>query len=331
MVMAQVIHQKGGPENFVWEEVKIGSPGAGEVRIRNVAIGVNFADTYHRAGIPHPLVVGDPPVIVGLESVSTVVETGPDVTECAVGDKVCHFQPPLGAYAEEQIYPAEKLVKVPDDLALSDEELVSVLLKGITAQYLLHETYQVKPGDYVLIHAAAGGMGHMLCPWARHLGATVIGTVSTEEKARIAKDLGCHHTINYSKGDFVDEVRAITKGEGVHVVYESIGKATLRQSLKCLRLRGMCAAYGHASGPPEPVDIINELGVPGSLFITRPAIWHYLVPRSAMLVSAEGLFAALKQGIIKANVAKTFPLSEAANAHRFIEARKTTGAIVLIP
>ncbi len=331
MVMAQVIHQKGGPENFVWEEVKIGSPGAGEVRIRNVAIGVNFADTYHRAGIPHPLVVGDPPVIVGLESVSTVVETGPDVTECAVGDKVCHFQPPLGAYAEEQIYPAEKLVKVPDDLGLSDEQLVSVLLKGITAQYLLHETYQVKPGDYVLIHAAAGGMGHMLCPWARHLGATVIGTVSTEEKARIAKDLGCHHTINYSKGDFVDEVRGITKGEGVHVVYESIGKATLRQSLKCLRLRGMCAAYGHASGPPEPVDIINELGVPGSLFITRPAIWHYLVPRSAMLASAEGLFAALKQGIIKANVAKTFPLSEAANAHRFIEARKTTGAIVLIP
>ncbi len=331
MVMAQVIHEKGGPENFVWEEVKIGSPGAREVRIRNVAIGVNFADTYHRAGIPHPLVVGDPPVIVGLESVSTVVETGPDVTVCAVGDKVCHFQPPLGAYAEEQIYPAEKLVKVPDDLGLSDEELVSVLLKGITAQYLLHETYQVKPGDYVLIHAAAGGMGHMLCPWARHLGATVIGTVSTEEKARIAKDLGCHHTINYSKGDFVDEVRAITKGEGVHVVYESIGKATLRQSLKCLRLRGMCAAYGHASGPPEPVDIINELGVPGSLFITRPAIWHYLVPRSAMLASAEGLFAALKQGIIKANVAKTFPLSEAANAHRFIEARKTTGAIVLIP
>ena len=331
MVMAQVIHKKGGPENFVWEEVNIGKPGPGEVRMRNDAIGVNFADTYHRAGIPHPLIVGDPPVIVGLESVSTVIEAGPGVTEVAVGDKVCHFQPPLGAYAQEQIFPAGKLVKVPADLGLSDEELVSVLLKGMTAQYLLHETYQVKPGDFVLIHAAAGGMGHTLCPWARHLGATVIGTVSTEEKARIAKDLGCHHTINYSKGDFVDEVRAISNGEGVHVVYESIGKATLRQSLKCLRLRGMCAAYGHASGPPEPVDIIDELGVPGSLFITRPAIWHYLEPRSAMLASAEKFFDVLKQGIIKAHIAKTFPLSEAADAHRFIEARKTTGAIVLLP
>jgi len=331
MVMAQVIRKKGGPENFVWEDVAIAPPGAGEVRIRNLAIGVNFADTYHRAGIPHPLVVGDPPVIVGLESVSTVVETGPGIEEFAPGDKVCHFQPPLGAYAEEQNYPAEKLVKVPDGLGLSDQELASILLKGITARYLLHETYKVKQGDYVLIHAAAGGMGHALCPWARHLGATVIGTVSTEEKARIAKDLGCHYTINYSTEDFVARVRDITKGEGVHVVYESIGKATLRQSLQCLRRRGMCAAYGHASGAPEPVDIIEELGVPGSLFITRPAIWDYLVPRSEMLASAEGLFAALKQGIINTNIARTFPLSEAADAHRFIEARKTTGSIVLIP
>ncbi len=331
MAMAQVIYEKGGPENFVWENVEIATPKAGEVRIRNLAIGVNFADTYHRAGIPHPLIVGDPPVIVGVESVGTVVETGPNAGELAVGDKVCHFQPPLGAYAEEQIYPADKLVKVPADLGLRDEELVSVLLKGVTAQYLLHETYQVKPGDYVLIHAAAGGMGHMLCPWARHLGATVIGTVSTAEKARIAQDLGCHHTINYSTEDFVDRVRDITNGEGVHVVYESIGKATLRQSLQCLRLRGMCAAYGHASGAPEPVDIIEELGVPGSLFITRPAIWHYITPRSELLRASDGFFGALRQGIIKSNIAKTFPLSEAAEAHRFIEARKTTGSIVLIP
>jgi NADPH2:quinone reductase len=189
----------------------------------------------------------------------------------------------------------------------------------------------VQPGDYVLIHAAAGGMGHLLCPWASHLGATVIGTVSTEEKKRIALELGCHHVINYAIEDFVDRVREITNGEGVHVVYESIGKATLKRSLKCLRIRGMCAAYGHASGAPDPVDIVEELGVPGSLFITRPALFHYVTPRSALLAAADDLFEAIRQGIVKSTIAKTFPLSEAADAHRFIEARKTTGSIVLIP
>lgn len=330
-VMAQVLHKKGPPENFSWERVSVGKPGKGEVRLRNLAVGVNFADTYHRAGVNHPLVVGEPPVIIGLEAVATVLELGDDVGEVKVGDKVCHAGPPIGAYAEERLYPAEKLMKVPADLGITDVELAAVLLKGLTAQYLLHETYVVKPGDYVLIHAAAGGMGHLLCPWARHLGAVVIGTVSTEEKAQVARDLGCHHTINYSKGDFVDEVRAITGGEGVHVVYESIGKTTLRQSLKCLRLRGMCAAYGHASGIAEPIDIVNELGVPGSLFITRPAIWHYMTPRSAMLKSAESFFNAVRAGIVKSTVAKTYRLSEAAEAHRFIEARKTVGSLVLLP
>ncbi|MFN0164575.1 MAG: quinone oxidoreductase family protein [Burkholderiales bacterium] len=329
--MAQVIHKKGGPENFSWEPINVGKPAAGEVRLNSLAIGVNFADTYHRRGIPHPLVVGDPPVIVGLEGVATVVELGADVTEFSTGDKVCYTTPPIGAYAEERVFPADKLIKVPDDIGITDAELASILLKGLTAQYLLRETYVVKPGDFVLIHAAAGGMGHVLCPWARHLGATVIGTVSTEEKARVARDLGCHHTINYSKGDFVDEVRAISGGEGVHVVYESIGKTTLRQSLKCLRLRGMCAAYGHASGIPEPVDIVTELGVPGSLFITRPAIWHYLTPRSAMLNAAQAFFDAIKAGVVKATIARTFALSEAGDAHRFIEARKTIGSIVLLP
>ncbi len=331
MVMAQVIHKKGGPENFVWEDISLGRPRAAEVRLRNFAIGVNFADTYHRAGVPHPLVVGEPPIVVGFEAVATVVEVGAGVTEFEPGDKVCHCIPPLGSYAEERLYPADQLIKVPADLGLSDPELAALLLKGLTARYLLRETYPVKPRDYVLIHAAAGGMGHLLCPWARHLGAEVIGTVSTEEKAQIARELGCHHVVNYATEDFVARVREITGGEGVHVVYESIGKATLRRSLQCLRVRGMCAAYGHASGVPEPVDIVTELGVPGSLFITRPALWHYVSPRSALLAAAADLFEVIKQGIVRSTIARTFPLSAAADAHRFIEARKTTGSIVLLP
>jgi NADPH2:quinone reductase len=239
-----------------------------------------------------------------LEAVATVVAVGPGVTSCKPGDKVCHCTPPIGSYAEEQIYPADQLIGVPDGLGLSDAELASLLLKGLTARFLLRETYRVQPGDSVLIHAAAGGMGHLLCPWANHLGATVI---------------------------VVDRVREITNGEGVHVVYESIGKATLKRSLKCLRVRGMCAAYGHASGAPDPVDIVEELGVPGSLFITRPALFHYVTPRSALLAAADDLFQAVRQGVVKSTIATTFPLSEAADAHRFIEARKTTGSIVLMP
>ena len=306
-------------------------PGPGEVHIRTHAIGVNFADIYHRSGIPHPLHVGEPPIIVGNEAVASVVRVGPGVEDFSAGDTVCTVQPPIGAYAEERLYPAEKLVQVPDDLGLSHQELASVLIKGITAQFLLHETYPVKTGETVLIHAAAGGMGHMLCPWARHLGATVIGTVSTEEKAEIARGLGCHHVVNYATEDFEARVRDLTGGEGVHVVYESIGKATLRKSLKCLRRRGMCVAYGHASGVPEPVDLVSELGAPGSLFITRPAIWDYLTPRSDLLKSADEVFDALRAGIIKPNVGKVFPLSEAGEAHRYMEARKTIGAIVLVP
>ncbi|MGI9479894.1 MAG: zinc-binding dehydrogenase [Hyphomicrobiaceae bacterium] len=206
-----------------------------------------------------------------------------------------------------------------------------MLIKGLTAQFLLHETYQVKSGETVLIHAAAGGMGHTLCPWARHIGATVIGTVSTEEKASKARELGCHHTINYSTEDFEEKVLELTDGEGVHVVYESIGKATLAKSLRCIRRRGMCVAYGHASGVPDPVDIVKQLGEPGSLYITRPAIWHYLTPRSALLASAEGLFAAIREGVIGSTISETFPLSEVAEAHRFMEARKTIGSIVLVP
>ena len=259
MGMAAVIYKKGAPDNFVWEETNVGSPERGQVRLRSTAVGVNFADTYHRAGIPHPMIVGDPPVVIGFEGVGVIEELGPDVTGFSVGERVCTCLPPVGAYSQERLYPSEKLIKVPEDLPLDDVQLAGLVLKGMTARYLLHRTHKVQPGDYVLIHAAAGGMGHILCPWARHLGATVIGTVSTDAKAEIARNLGCHHVINYSTEDFVAVTRKITNGKGVDVVYESIGKDTLQKSLDCLRLVGMCAAYGQASGVPDPINLIEDL------------------------------------------------------------------------
>ena len=331
MGMAAVIHRKGAPDNFVWEEVNVGSPEHGQVRLCSRAVGVNFADTYHRAGIPHPMIVGDPPLVLGFEGVGEIEELGPGVTGFSVGERVCTCLPPLGAYSQERLYPADKLIKVPKDLPLDDVQLAGLILKGMTAQYLLHRTHKVQPGDYVLIHAAAGGMGHMLCPWARHLGATVIGTVSTDAKAEIARNLGCHYVINYSTEDFVAVTRKITDGKGVDVVYESIGKDTLQRSLDCLRLVGMCAAYGQASGVPDPVRLVEDLGVRGSLMITRPALAHYLSSRSEIDSAAKSLFDAVAQGVVTSTVVKTFPLRDAGAAHRFIGARKTTGSIVMLP
>jgi NADPH2:quinone reductase len=248
-----------------------------------------------------------------------------------VGERVCTFLPPLGAYSQERLYPADKLIKVPKDLPLDDVQLAGVILKGMTAQYLLHRTYKVQPGDFVLIHAAAGGMGHILCPWARHLGAIVIGTVSTDAKAEIARNLGCHHVINYSTEDFVAITREITDGRGVDVVYESIGKETLQRSLDCLRLVGMCAAYGQASGVPDPIRLVEDLGARGSLMITRPALSHYMSTRSEIDAAAKSLFDVIRRGVVSSSVVKTFPLRQAAAAHEFIGGRKTTGSIVMLP
>jgi NADPH2:quinone reductase len=331
MGMAAVIHKKGPPDNFVWEEIKIGSPARGQVRLRSKAIGVNFADTYHRAGIPHPMIVGNPPIVLGFEGVGEIEELHPSVTGFSVGERVCTFLPPLGAYSQERLYPADKLIKVPKNLPLDDVQLAGVILKGMTAQYLLHRTYKVQPGDFVLIHAAAGGMGHILCPWARHLGAIVIGTVSTDAKAEIARNLGCHHVINYSTEDFVAITREITDGRGVDVVYESIGKETLQRSLDCLRLVGMCAAYGQASGVPDPIRLVEDLGARGSLMITRPALSHYMSTRSEIDAAAESLFDVIRRGVVSSSVVKTFPLREAAAAHEFIGGRKATGSIVMLP
>ncbi|MEK9722551.1 MAG: quinone oxidoreductase [Rhodospirillaceae bacterium] len=329
MAMAAVIHEKGAPEVFRWEAVDVADPGPGEVRLAHTAIGVNYADTYHRRGINHPIFVPPLPTVLGFEAVGRVSAVGDGVDGFREGDRVCYGLPPLGAYATERVYPADTLIAVPD--GIDDLALAGVLMKGMTAHYLLTRTYAVQPGDWVLVHAAAGGMGHVLCPWARHLGANVIGTVSSPAKAEIAAALGCHHVIDYATEDFAARVREITDGQLCHVVYESIGKDTLQKSLDCLRPLGMCAAYGHASGAPDPVDIITDLGKRGSLFITRPAVHHYLAARADLERAAAGLFDVMKSGAVRSTVNYTYPLKDAAQAHAAIEARRTTGSTVLIP
>jgi NADPH2:quinone reductase len=256
-------------------------------------------------------------VIVGFEATGEVTALGPDVEGFAVGDPVVYGLPPLGAYSQERIYPVSTLLAIPE--GIDPVALAGIFMKGITAYYLLHKTYAVKPGDWVLIHAAAGGMGHVLVPWAKHLGANVVGTVGSEPKAKIARELGCDHVIAYATEDFAARCRELTGGEGVHVVYESIGKVTFAK------------AYGHASGPPDPVDIIQDLGARGSLFVTRPAVMHYLATRAALEEAATGLFQALQTGIVRSTVNHTYPLSEAAEAHRAIHERRTTGSTVLLP
>lgn len=329
MPHAAIIHEKGDTNVFRWEPVKLGAPDAGEVRVRHTAVGVNYADTYHRRGINHPIPLPPLPLILGLEAVGVVTDVGDGVTDFKSGNKVAYCLPPVGSYCEERIYPAKTLVHVPE--GIDDVAAAGIIMTGLTARMLLFDTYRVKPGDAVLIHAAAGGMGHVLCPWAKALGATVIGTVGSPQKVAIATELGCDHVINYRDQDFATQVRDITNGRGCDVVYESIGKTTLRQSLSCLRPVGVCAAYGHASGAPEPVDIIEELGKPGALFITRPALHWYLHEPEVLANYAADMFAALKSGKFASHVKHTYPLRDVGKAHAAIETRQTTGSTVLIP
>lgn len=329
MAMAAVIHEKGSPDVFRWEEAEVGAPAAGEVRIRNNAIGVNYVDTYHRRGMAHPWPVPPLPVVLGFEGVGTVEAVGPGVTEVGAGDRVAYVLPPHGAYAQVRIYPADKLIPVPD--GFDDMEIAAIALKGLTAQYLLRRTYRVGPGDTILVHAAAGGMGLILCQWGRHLGATVVGTVSSEAKAELARANGCDAPVVLGQDDFVATVRDLTDGRGCDVVYESIGKDTFRRSLKCLRPMGMLVSYGHASGPPDPVDVIEDLGAAGSLFVTRPTVMHYMAAREDLLAGAEELFEVVRSGAVKAYIGKVYPLREVAEAHRAIEGRHTTGSTVLLP
>ncbi|MCH1412752.1 MAG: quinone oxidoreductase [Rhodobacteraceae bacterium] len=329
MPKAQVIHKKGPPNCMKWEEWHVPDPKLGEVRIRHTAIGVNYADTYHRAGISHPWPVPEEPVVIGFEGVGIVEGIGEGVTEFKTGDRVAYGIPPLGSYSEVRNYPTDKLLHLPKDL--NDREVAALLMKGMTAHYLLHRTYAVQPGDTILVHAAAGGMGLILCQWAKALGATIVGTVSTQEKAEVAKAAGCHFPVVRSEKSFVEVVREVTNNEGCAVVYEAIGKDTLQDSLDTLRPMGICAAYGHVSGPPDPVDIIQDLGRRGSLFITRPAIMHYVAKRADLEWTARDLFKAIGDKIISANINYEYELKDAVQAHTAIESGKTLGASVLIP
>ena len=317
------IHETGGPEKLKWEEVQVGDPGPGQVRVRNTAIGLNFVDTYQRSGLyPLPL-----PFILGSEGAGVVEAVGPKVKELKVGDHVA-YSGPLGAYAEVLLRPADRLVKIP--AGVDDKTAAAMMLKGLTAQYLIRRTYRVKKGDTILVHAAAGGVGQILCQWARHLGATVIGTVGSEEKAALAKKAGCKHVVVTSKENFVERVKAITKGKGVPVVYDGVGKDTFMGSIDCLRPLGVMVSFGNASGAVTQFNP-GILAQKGSLFLTRPTLGTYAASREDLVKGARELFAVVKSGKVKISINQTYPLRHAAQAQSDLEARKTTGSTVLLP
>ncbi len=320
---AIVMHTTGGPEVLQWEPFDPGDPGRGEVRIKQEAVGLNFIDVYHRTGL-YP--VGNLPAIPGMEGAGIVAAIGADVTEFEVGDRVAYAGLPPGAYAESRLIPAHRLVRLPD--AISSRQAAGMMLQGMTARYLLYGCYPVKTGDTVLIHAAAGGVGLMACQWAHHLGARVIGTVGTEAKAELARANGCDHPVLYQSEDFVQRARDITAGRGVDVVYDSVGQATFMQSLDCLRPMGMLVSFGQASGPVGPIDP-GLLAAKGSLFLTRPSLMTYTAERQDLLAHAADLFAVVAQGAVRVDIRQTYPLPDAAQAHRDLEARKTTGTTIL--
>jgi NADPH:quinone reductase len=317
------IHQPGGPEAMKLEEVELPKPGKGEVRLRQHAVGVNFVDVYHRTGFyPMPM-----PLTPGTEGAGEVVEVGAGVRDLKPGDRVA-YAGPAGSYAEERNIPAAFLVKLPR--AISYETGAAMMLKGMTAQYLLRQTYKVKDGDWILVHAAAGGVGQILCQWGRALGAKVIGTVGSPEKAKLAKQAGAHHTILYRDEDFAKRVDEITKGEKCAVVYDGVGKDTFPASLDCLRPFGMFASFGSASGGIEAFDL-GLLGRKGSLFATRPSLFTFMADRARLEKMARDLMRAVGNGDVTIRIGARFPLSEAAAAHKALEARETTGSLVLTP
>jgi len=317
-------HQTGGPDVLQWESVEVGAPGPGEARIRHAAVGLNFIDTYHRTGLyPVPLPSG-----IGLEGAGTVEAIGPGVTHVAPGDRVAYAGGPLGAYSQERLIPADRLIRLPDNIDFTTG--AAMMLQGLTAAYLLRRTFPVKAGDTVLIHAAAGGVGLIACQWAKALGATVIGTVSTEAKAELARAHGCDHPILYTRENFAQRVREITGGEGVAVAYDGIGKDTFAGSLDSLRPLGMMVSFGNASGPVGLIDPL-QLSQKGSLFFTRPTLMHYTARRADLEALAGELLAMVAGGKVRIAVNQTFALQDAAAAHRALESRKTTGSTVLVP
>ncbi len=318
------IHQHGGPEVMKWEEVDVPPPAPDEVRLTTTAAGLNYIDTYHRSGMYKiPL-----PSVIGREAAGVVESVGANVSEFKTGDRVAYASSPIGSYAEVRLMPAERLVKIPDDI--TDQQAASMMLKGMTAQYLLRRTYCVQPGDVILFHAAAGGVGLILGQWAKHLGATVIGTVGSDEKIAIAKAHGFDHVINYRTDDFAARVADITNGAKCRVVYDGVGKDTFTKSLDCVAPLGMMVSFGAASGAVPPV-YVGDLTSRGSLYLTRPTLDTYVAKRADLIATATDLFEMVTRGIVKIEINQTYALKDAAQAHRDLEARKTSGSTVLIP
>ena len=318
------VHELGGPEHMVLEQVDIASPKENEVVIKQTAIGLNFIDTYFRSGLyPAPL-----PTPIGMEAAGIIEELGPGVTEFQVGDRVAYASAPLGSYSEVRTFPIQNLVKIPDDI--SDDIAAAIMLKGMTAEYLIRRTYKVMSGQTVLFHAAAGGVGLIACQWLKEIGATVIGTVGSHEKAELAKANGCDHTILYKEENFVDKVKAITDGKGVPVVYDSVGKDTALNSLDCLSSLGLLVIFGNSSGNAPAIEP-GLLATKGSLYVTRPTLFNYNDTREKLMESANQVFSMVRSGKVSIKIGAQYDLKDAVQAHKDLEARKTTGCIILRP
>ena len=315
------VHEAGGPEVLQWEEVEVDAPGSGQVRIRQEAAGLNFIDVYHRTG----LYKQEYPFTPGVEGAGVIETIGPDVANLSVGDRVA-YGGPIGGYAEVRLIPADRLVKLPD--AISFEQAAAMMLQGMTAEMLMRRVHEVRAGETILVHAAAGGVGLILCQWAKALGATVIGTVGSDEKAELVRAHGCDHPIVYTRQDFVAEVARITGGDKVPVVYDGVGRDTFMKSLDCLARRGLMVSFGNASGPVDPFPA-TLLAQKGSLFLTRPTLYDYTLAPDELQQAARALFAVVESGKVKIEVKQRFPLRDAADAHRALESRKTSGSTIL--
>ncbi|MCB1741614.1 MAG: quinone oxidoreductase [Gammaproteobacteria bacterium] len=317
------IQEPGGPQCMQWQSVEVGEPGPGEVRLRQTAVGLNYIDVYHRTGL-YPM---EPPFTPGMEAAGVVEAVGPGVSDLKVGDRVAYAMV-FGSYAQERLVPADKMVKIPD--SIDDQTAAAMMLQGMTVEYLIRRTYPVKAGDTVLFHAAAGGVGLIFCQWARHIGATVIGTVGSEEKAELARAAGCEHVVLYRQESFVDKVKEVTNGVGVPVVYDGVGKDTFMDSLDCLRTRGLMVSFGNASGPVDSFNL-GILAPKGSLYVTRPTLASYNTTRAELEESSGALIDVVASGAVELSVNQSFPLQDAAVAHIALESRQTTGQTVLIP
>lgn len=323
MVHAIRIHEVGGPDKLTWEEVQVGEPGPGEIRVKHHAIGLNYIDTYQRSGL-YPVEL---PAIMGMEGAGEVVAAGPDAHGFKAGDRIAYANP-MGSYTEERVMPAARAVKLPD--AIKYETAAAMMLQGMTTRYLLRQTFIVGPETTLLFHAAAGGVGLIACQWAKHLGATIIGTAGSDEKCQLALDNGATHMINYKTEDFVARVKDITEGRGCDVVYDSIGADTYPKSLDCLKPLGLFVTFGNASGPIKDFDV-GGLAGKGSLYVTRPTLFTYTSNREDLIANANDLFDVVASGAVKIKVNQTYDLKDAADAHRDLESRKTTGSTIMTP